>query len=207
MDFTKHKFLDLPFERQHKKCAECLRSIYKALLAGQKVDDLSASYNEAQSWLGSPPLENIDPKIISNRYHEHLRKAKVRHKEHNLLPRVKQGDNLKAKSDPWPIVVYLDNLRSAHNVGSIVRTVEALALGFIYFSAGTPYIDKNRQDAAMGASDWVACIADASLDNTSEAAYRDGNLRDAISLYEFPYSLNLLHLQLAMKNMATRIMS
>jgi tRNA G18 (ribose-2'-O)-methylase SpoU len=142
MHFSKEKFLRLPFEQQHKKCAEMLRGEH------------FSCYSQATLWLQLDPVENT-PESLSNRYHFHIRLAKQNHKEHNLLPKVRKGD--KETSVPfWPITIYLDQLRSAHNVGSILRTVEALRLGEVVFSQDTPGIEcKKVKDTSMGAWQWV----------------------------------------------------
>ena len=55
-----------------------------------------------------------------------------------------------------PAAIYLDNVRSAYNVGSILRTAEALRIGAVYFSEKTPFIDNEKvQRTAMGAAEIV----------------------------------------------------
>lgn len=57
---------------------------------------------------------------------------------------------------PLPFDIYLDTLRSAHNVGSILRTVEAFQLGAVHLGGYTPGLEHNQVlIASMGASDWV----------------------------------------------------
>jgi len=98
----------------------------------------------------------LSHKQISDRYHYHLERAGIQSKEHSLLPSVRQGDRSIATTSPLPIVIYLDNLRSAHNVGSIFRTTEALAVGSIALSSSTPTPENKKvKDAAMGADQWV----------------------------------------------------
>lgn len=144
MPFSYKKFITLPLMRQHKKCAEMLRN-----------DDLQ-SYKEVAGWLDFPcPKETSE--AISNRYHEHMKQAGRTLKEHNLLPRITKEDR-KNGEEPWPIVIFLDQLRSAHNVGSILRTIEALRLGTVALSKDTPGPDsKQVQNTSMGAWQWVGC--------------------------------------------------
>ncbi len=65
------------------------------------------------------------------------------------------------KSDPrerriLDINVYLDNLRSPFNVGSVFRTAESFCFKKIYLSEGTPSPEQNRaKRSAMGTSDIV----------------------------------------------------
>ena len=97
------------------------------------------------------PVETNEQR--SNAFHHHLQAAGLRVKEHNLL--VRNSDQMEGA--PYlSIDIYLDHIRSAHNVGSIFRTVEALRLGKIFLSEQTPTPDhKQVRDAGMGACEWV----------------------------------------------------
>ncbi len=141
--FSKQKFQSLSKGAQHKKVAETIRQYYE--------------------WLGEEAPEEITPETLSNAYHHHLKEAGQQLKEHNLLPRVRKGDR-RERTDPLPIMIYLDHIRSAHNVGSIFRTVEAFSLGTIVLSEQTPG-PENKQvcDASMGTADWVPCSRDTEL--------------------------------------------
>lgn len=154
MTFTKRKFLSLDLKQQHKKCAEVLREIYEDLRLRQ-----AASFDEYNAWLSWMRLlpfsfsENL--KELADRYHWHLNEAGLCLKEHNLLPLIRKGDHI-PKADFLPAALYLDNVRSAYNVGSILRTVEALRIGTVYFSEKTPFIDNEKvQRTAMGAAEIV----------------------------------------------------
>lgn len=94
---------------------------------------------------------------VANAYHAHLREGNVILREPRFLPQVIRCDRKEAKSH-LGFSIYLDNLRSAHNVGSILRTVEAFRLGAVYFSSHTPWItNKQVQATSMGAYQWVHC--------------------------------------------------
>lgn len=183
--FTKRKFQRLPFERQHKKCAELLKFIYENLLAHHPVKDLFEHYQELQGWMNNECVSSPDIKQIADRYHHHLTLANQMLQEHNFLPTVRQGDR-EQSSEIWPIAIYLDRLRSAHNVGSILRTVEATALGSIYFSEQTPYIDnKQVKDASMGTSEWVRCYRDKKPHELPKPFIVMETSSHATSLYDF----------------------
>ena len=148
--FTESKFTNLPKEQQHKKASELLREIHHGRL------ELLDFYNQICIWLGITPLKNSSFEGLSNRFHQHLEKANVSWQEHNLL--VIRNSDKKSKVPYLPIAIYLDNLRSAFNVGSILRTVEAFRLGKIYFSSSTPFIDNPKvQKTSMGTYDKVPC--------------------------------------------------
>jgi len=135
MAFSEQKFRSLPEKQQHKKCAELIRSAYEA-------------YMQMQEWIEPP-------KDLADLYHKHLKLAGQSLKEHNLLPENRESE--RGEPEPlWPIALYLDNIRSAHNVGSIIRTIEGLSFGRIYLSGSTPGPEHPQvKQTAMGAADWI----------------------------------------------------
>lgn len=188
MLFTKKKFNQLDFKQRHKKCAELLRQHYEAA----SID--FTEYNTLLNWLKCNPFIYTDPKALADRYHWHLQMAGLSLKEHNLLPSLRKGDR-EPKLDFPNIAIYLDNVRSAYNVGSILRTVEALRIGKVYFSEKTPFIDNDKVlKTSMGAASIVPCFQNVPLQNlprpiiafdTSEAAI-------GIAEFEFPESFTLI---------------
>jgi len=152
--YTQKKFLAQTIEKQHKECALILRKIYENLLTQQNPTSLWKTYTEWLGWmqLTPPPL---NPKSISDAYHQHLTHTRIHLKEHNFLPSIQKTD--RAISQPsLNITIYLENIRSAHNVGSIMRTTEAFALGELVFGGMTPLpTQKQVQDTAMGTTNWI----------------------------------------------------
>lgn len=63
----------------------------------------------------------------------------------------------KQEAEPHlPICIYLDGLRSMHNIGSIIRTTEAMRTGSLYFSPNmTVPAPIKLQKSAMGTQNWV----------------------------------------------------
>ena len=152
--FSKEKFLSLPLKRQHKKAATCLRLLY--MQDNLEKHPLAEEYRLYEKWLHLPPT-SWDQKALADRYHTHLHVGQISLKEHHLLPHVKRGDR-KSTAPFLPIAIYLDHLRCAHNIGSIMRTVEAFRLGTLYFSEKTPFKDHQKIDkTAMGTSSLVPC--------------------------------------------------
>jgi tRNA G18 (ribose-2'-O)-methylase SpoU len=144
--FHKAKFLKLPLKQQHKKCAELLQAICK------DGTELIGHYNELASWLDCMPL-STDKKEQLDRLHWHLQQSSTHLLEHsycvNTLDRHIAAPYL-------PVTIYLDRLRSAHNIGSILRTVEAFRLGEVVFSEAMAEADHPQvQKCAMGTADWV----------------------------------------------------
>jgi len=186
--FTKKKFLQLDLKQRHKKCAELLRKNYE-----EKSPDLSI-YNTLLSWIKFQPYIHTDFKALADRYHWHLQQAGLSLKEHNLLPSLRSGDHT-PKLDFPNIAIYLDNVRSAYNVGSILRTVEALRIGKVYFAKNTPFIDNEKvQRTAMGGAELVPCFQNVPLSalprpiialDTSDAAID-------VAEFSFPDSFTLI---------------
>lgn len=195
-DFTKKKFLALPKLRQHRKCAELLRCVYDKMIKQENVKTEWLLYQQLLEWMNEPGTtsDSISIEKIANEYHEHLQKAQLSKREHHFLPRVRTGDRTQGET-AWPIAIYLDHIRSAHNVGSIIRTVEALSLGTLYFSNQTPFItNKQVQDTAMGAIQWVNCYQNIELSSLPHPLIVMETSEEAVSLYEmiFPPSFTLV---------------
>lgn len=176
MNFTEKKFLSFPLKKQHKKASEHLRLLFDL----QKIDP---TYRQMEEWLHLPPIPNKQ-EAIADRFHLHIRAANISLKEHHLL--VKRYDSL--STTPYgSIGIYLENLRSAHNVGSILRSVEAFRLGTVYFSDTTPFADHPKViSTAMGAASHVPCGR-----KTLEALPRPlialETVESAPSIFEFPF--------------------
>lgn len=178
--FTKRKFLSFPPQQQHKKCAEWLREIYERKLESET----KAHYFELLSWMNEPFPTLLTKKDVADAYHQHLKKANQSLKEHHLLPQVHTKDR-ESGENYYPIAIYLDHIRSAHNVGSIVRTLEAFRLGDLYLSEDTPNLDhKQVKDAAMGAGPWVNW-RQVSLDKLPRPMIVMETSPDAIPVYDF----------------------
>lgn len=151
--FTKKKFLKLETRHQHKKCAEILRHLYG--LSIQSIDFSLSDYQLLISWMNLSFFDDKCPKKLSDQYHFHLQQSRTSLKEHNLLPPIRRCDR-EPKKDFGQTGVYLDQMRSAYNVGSILRTVEALRLGPVYFHPKTPFIDNDKvQKVSMEAYKYV----------------------------------------------------
>ncbi|MGC1878265.1 MAG: TrmH family RNA methyltransferase [Rhabdochlamydiaceae bacterium] len=150
---TEGEFLRLSKRFRHKKGAELLRSHHEC--AHPRYLTL---YRRIENWLQLPFLQEEDFQKFSDRYHFHLTQAGISWKEHNLLtPTFRRSDH--PSLVPYlPLAIYLDNLRSAFNVGSILRTTEAFRLGKVCFAKDTPFIDNLKvQKTSMETFDKVPC--------------------------------------------------
>lgn len=187
-DFTKRKFLSLPIERQHKKCAELIRFLYEQKVEKKEREKLLGVYQTLQDWMDGNLLVLDDSKSLVNQFHLHLKKAKMSLKEWNLLPVITHQDRDVVLEEPGSIAIYLDSIRSAFNVGSIIRTVEAFSLGSLYFSPETPCVEHSQvQKTAMGTSKWVTCFKDIPLTDLPKPIIALETSPCAISIYDFVF--------------------
>ncbi|HSX38181.1 MAG TPA: TrmH family RNA methyltransferase [Chlamydiales bacterium] len=191
--FTKRKFLSLDSKQRHKKCAELLRSYYHGLHQNGDVD--FTEYNTWISWLKLLPFPYLNKKALADRYHWHLSEAGLSLKEHNLLPAIRKTDRDPKEDFPCSIAIYLDHIRSAYNVGSILRTVEALRVGTVHFSGKTPYIDNEKvRRTAMGAADIVPVFQNTPLSSLPRPiiALETSEEAQGISDFAFPGQFTLV---------------
>lgn len=179
------KFASLSTERQHAYAAAFLR---KAL------DPLSPSFEDYLKicpLLGLSPIPH-NPELISERFHFHAKRGGLSLKEEDFLPLVKTKDH--PSNAPFlPIWIYLDNLRLAQNVGSIIRTTEAFRLGSIYFTKNTPFIDQKKvKAAAMGTETLVPCTQIEPLFKGPFIGLETVASAKTLSTYSFPPSFTLV---------------
>lgn len=131
------------------------------------------------------PYLPTDLKALADRYHWHLTAAGLNLKEHNLLPTIRTGDHTPKCGFP-DIAIYLDNVRSAYNVGSILRTTEALRIGQVHFGGKTPFIDNEKvQRTAMGAAELVPVFQNTPLSALPRPIIVLDTCDEGISVSEF----------------------
>ena len=191
--FTKRKFLKLEPKLRHKKCAELLRSYYEQILDGKGPVDFEP-YSAWLSWIKLAPYSYTNLKALADRYHWHLFEAGRCLKEHNLLPSIRKGDHT-PKADFLPLAIYLDNVRSAYNVGSILRTAEALRIGSVHFSEKTPFLDNEKVvRTAMGATPLIPCFRNTPIEQLPRPLIALDTSDDAVPIsdYLFPASFTLI---------------
>ena len=182
--WTKEKFLSLSLKQQHKKCAEQLK------LALVKDEKGLPHYHEMASWLGLD-LES-DREKLYDRYHFHLTEAHLSLKEHNFLPEVKRFDHVQPKQT-LPIALYLDQLRSAYNVGAILRTAESFGIENICFSEKTPFIDNPKVEAtSKGTAPLLNCHKDVEALPRPLIALETHEKAHPIESFTFPQTFTLI---------------
>lgn len=132
--FTLEKFSSMPIKRQHKHAARLLREC---------IENNSSLefYNVATQNMLLPAITTQEE--MMDRFHFHTKQADIELSESELL--IVRKKDARTGASYLPIDIYLDNLRSAHNVGSIIRTTEAFRLGEIYCGGNTPSHQKIKK--------------------------------------------------------------
>ncbi len=187
MSFTKRKFLSLPSKAQSKQAS----SILKAIFFGDR--EKIPLYRNLELWLNLPPVALESHEDVSYRFHMHLEKAELSQKEHFLL-HIKKQDSPSSTAF-LPIAIYLCSLRSAFNVGSILRTTEAFRLGSVYFSEKTPTSENPKvQKASMGTYALVPQINNADISTLPRPwiALETATPSTQLSNFTFPTSFTLI---------------
>lgn len=176
---NKTKFLALSLKSQHKRAAHLLRKAFENMA-------FLPDYQVIEHWLNLPPIP-LNSEAMSDRFHMHLKIACLQLKESNLLSDSRHFDKL--SNEPYlPIDIYLDRLRSAHNVGSILRTTEAFRLGQVHFSEMTPFADHPKiQKSAMGCECLVHCHSKTPLSNLKRPFIALETSSKAIALHSFTF--------------------
>ena len=176
---SKQKFLSFSSKKQHKFAAHILREFHET-----KKQEKWHDYLEIASWLALPPISPLFP-AIADRYHYHLKKSFVSIKEYDYLSH--QFDRL-SRTPYLPIAIYLENLRSAHNVGSIIRTVEAFRLGTLYLSSQTPSHEHPKvQKTSMGTLSLVPIQTCSSLGQLPQPLIALETIKKAPPYYDFDF--------------------
>lgn len=187
-EFTKTKFHSLPEERQHKILAKLLNALYRFLLEKKPFGPSKTLYELYSCW--TQKKTSIDwtcTQSLSDAYHFHLNLAGIGVSEGSSLPHVEHFDKSFAEA-PWPIHVYLDNLRSAHNVGSILRTVESFGLKRTFFSKQTPWVTNQQvQKTSCNAFLFVDCRQIESREDLPKPLIALETAIEATPLYEFVF--------------------
>jgi tRNA G18 (ribose-2'-O)-methylase SpoU len=180
MDMTPRKFLTLKPSLQHKIASEVLQKI--ALGDTSKI----SFYKEIESSLSLPPLIINLYEEVSARFYLHVQKANLPISEHSLLY-VKKGD--KVSLHPFlPVHIVLCSLRSAFNVGSIIRTMEAFRIGTLYPLGSTPLPSHPKvQKTSMGAYPLIQCIENVDLSSLPRPWVALETTTPSTSVYEFSF--------------------
>lgn len=145
MFFTKKKFLGLSKAAQHKKISQLLRD-----LNNQFNPILFEQIKKYEAWAQALWTKDASIESISESFHLHRQSAGIGISEHDLL--IKNKDRSFSDEKWLDVDIYLDRLRSAQNIGNIVRTTEAFRLGRLLFSDSMANLNHPQvQKTSMGA--------------------------------------------------------
>jgi tRNA G18 (ribose-2'-O)-methylase SpoU len=115
-------------------------------------------YRYVEAVLELPLIDLVDPKKIADRLHLHREISGSILSESNLPFQILTEDK-ESSTLFLNVHIVLNQIRSAFNVGSIIRTTEAQRLGTLYFEGLTPKITSPKvQKTAMGCHDKVPCV-------------------------------------------------
>lgn len=178
----------MPVARRHKWVADWLRKIYADILESRcsekSLELFFADYMKIRAWLQAPVDSARKPEshrkwleFVSQGFHEHLKLSGKGLSEANFLPRVSRGDS--ASGGPWkPSVNYrvaMDNIRSAFNVGSVLRVADAVGFESVLLSAKTPGNGHLQVvKTSMGCAGWIPQKRYARLHAALGRAKREG---------------------------------
>ncbi|OGG94712.1 MAG: hypothetical protein A2527_05810 [Candidatus Lambdaproteobacteria bacterium RIFOXYD2_FULL_50_16] len=170
-NMTQARLFSLPPARRHKWLARGLAGLYQALLETDltqtSLEFTWAKYQKACGWLGleveaNPPLsKGAWFEWLADHFHRHQALTGLGLPEDQLLHPVIQGDRLEA--GPWqpryPVWVALEKIRSAFNLGSILRSIDALGFAGVILGPQSPPPAHNQvRKAAMGTAGWIPAL-------------------------------------------------
>jgi tRNA(Leu) C34 or U34 (ribose-2'-O)-methylase TrmL len=161
MGFSESKFLALAPKNRAKKLADLVRVILLRL--GNDWKQALSEYNQLCQWHLGPAStgyllgQSLTHPQLLDLYQQWRTEAGLG-LERDVYLQQDPGDELKPRSPALGWSVLAHNLRSAYNVGSIIRTVDCFGLSQVHLSGYTP--DPTHvalRSAARGAETWISC--------------------------------------------------
>lgn len=162
MAFTREKFNQLRPETRAKKCSDILRELL--IQPGKDWKVKLRLYHQLSPWAHEidsiqAPLPQVAPETLWSRElveaYEFWRRISGLGLEERVYSALNFTDDDEDKAERIPWVVWCHNLRSAHNVGSIIRTADCFGWAEIWISGYTSDAShKAIQSAAMGSQEW-----------------------------------------------------
>ena len=201
--FTEKKFRSLDPRLQYRKAALILKDAEKQLKEGKEIDVqyLRMILNAAAISGGQRFQEEIEDLAVrldgpealwaaDSLKYKILDKAGIQYADWDMLDTDAAGDSRRL----LPISVYLENLRSPFNVGSIFRTAESFCFSEVLLSPATPTPEQPRaKRSAMGTEEKISW-RQAELSELKEAAHRGQSIfaleTDGTPIEEFKFPEN-----------------
>lgn len=154
--FSEQKFQKLPPQSKAKKLSELLRILILQL--GHDVAKAKDEYSHYAAWMALPQAKRLEGKNqaeLVELYKDFRTEAGLGF-ERDVYLENEPGDRQEARQQSIPYAVLLHNLRSAFNVGSIIRTVDCFGLEAIHLSGYTPDLQHTMlKSAARGTERWI----------------------------------------------------
>ena len=157
MAFSQKKFESLSVTNKASRLSDLLRTYLESETPSP------ARLEEYHLYLSWTPLAYHPPQSFSyeDQYH-HWQKLRGHSQglldlPHKKAEQQKVSKALKPQQSPLPLPwsVLLDNFRSGHNTGAVIRTADTLGFEKVYLGGQTPnQSSKSVQSAAMGAETW-----------------------------------------------------
>jgi len=165
LKFSKNKFQKLPERRQIKKIIDLCNVIDINWDNQEVINDLFDNLKNYFMWISENSIDNFhkfcsefDYNLSQREFQQLYIPYEQTHfsakKDREIV--IQQKDKIRRSGDTIPVVVILDNLRSAFNVGAIFRTSECVGISEIALCGYTPLPDmKKVKDSAMGTEKMV----------------------------------------------------
>lgn len=150
MSFVERDFFVLSKENRFKKIVYAIKEYLAGLKEERFVVDLIEWLNKYENYDYRIPDNKVDWMSLYKVIFENLVKE-------NPFIEKEPFDNIKRERKVFQIKVILDNIRSPFNVGSIVRTSEALGVEEIIMCGITPVLEKNDKIAKTAKNSNVEC--------------------------------------------------
>ncbi|MCD4817278.1 MAG: RNA methyltransferase [Candidatus Cloacimonetes bacterium] len=160
MKFSKKKFTNLPEKRQVKKILDICQLIEKNWENSELRIDYLENLKNCLKWISDNKIEkfsNLREKLSNNLTQHNFLQLFIPYEQtysstlidHKII--INKIDKKSKENSIIPVVVILDNLRSAFNVGAIFRTSECVGISEIVLCGYTSLPDQKKvQDSAMG---------------------------------------------------------
>jgi len=159
MKFSQAKFLSLPPERRARKLYQLSREIEAAWLRGEDVGESLTTLRLLNDWAGGPlclPVGDDRAAFIAAVRPLYLRFGG---EPDDAALLVRTGDEPAAERSVIPLHVVLVNLRSAFNVGGVIRTAECVGAARVITCGCTPPADHpSVARTGMGAQGYIPCL-------------------------------------------------
>ncbi len=154
--YPEHKFKAMSAANQAKRMAELLRTII--LQIGNDIKQTKREYEAYADYMNLPEEERLEGKNQAQ-YIDLYKNFRMRAGlsfERDIYLQQEPGDTQTAREEKLPYSVLVHNLRSAFNVGSVIRSVDCFGLESVNLSGYSPGAEHvTVRSAARGCERWI----------------------------------------------------